>query len=214
MGKRPAAKALSCGRYVATTRSCSTTSNGGHPKEQSHALRCSSQPKELNSRGHRKACFGHSSIKLSRNQHLLCKSSTPISARLPMTTASFHGHWPNFCTAFKSTLELASATRRFCFFVDGLDEYNVIATTSAYPPEYYLETDNEQGRKIRSGHRRIAQLLFDAANNGFVKICVSSRPSNDIRSVFSQCPTFQLELLTKRDMEVFVRCQVRITYAT
>jgi hypothetical protein len=112
------------------------------------------------------------------------------------------------CTAFDDLLELASATQRFCFFVDGLDEYNVIATTSAYPPEYYLETENEQGRKIRSGHRRIARLLLDAANNAYVKICVSSRPSNDIQAVFSQCPTFQLELLTKRDMELFVRGQV------
>jgi hypothetical protein len=112
------------------------------------------------------------------------------------------------CAAFDDLLKLASTKQRFCFFVDGLDEYNVVATTSAYPPEYYLEMDEEAGRKIRSGHRRIARLLLDAANDGYVKICVSSRPSNDIRSVFSQCPTFQLELLTKRDMELFVRAQV------
>ena len=110
--------------------------------------------------------------------------------------------------AFKDLLNLASTTQRFCFFVDGLDEYNVISTTSAHPPEYYLETDNEKGRKIRSGHRRIAQLLLDTANNGYVKICVSSRPSNDIQFVFSRCPTFRLELLTKGDMELFVRGQV------
>ena len=110
--------------------------------------------------------------------------------------------------AFKDLLNLASTTQRFCFFVDGLDEYNVIATTSAHPPEYYLETDNEKDRKIRSGHLKIAQLLFDTANNGHVKICMSSRPSNDIQHVFSRCPTVRLELLTKGDMELFVRGQV------
>jgi hypothetical protein len=112
------------------------------------------------------------------------------------------------CIAFDDLLKLASTTQRFCFFVDGLDEYNVIATTNAYPPEYHLEMNEEAGRKIRSGHRKIAKLLISAANNGYVKICVSSRPSNDIRAVFFQCPTFQLELLTMRDMKLFVQAQV------
>jgi hypothetical protein len=111
------------------------------------------------------------------------------------------------CTAFNDLLGLASSIHRFCFFVDGLDEYNVIKTTSAYPPEYHIEKNKEEGRKIRSGHRKIAQLL-SAANNGYVKICVSSRPSNDIHAIFSQCPTFQLELLTERDMKIFVRAQI------
>ena len=112
------------------------------------------------------------------------------------------------CTAFNDLLQMASTTQRFCFFVDGLDEYNVIKTTSAYPPEYHLEIDKEEGRKIRSGHRRIAKLLFSATSNDYVKICVSSRPSNEIHSVFSGCPTFRLELLTKRDTESFVGAQV------
>jgi hypothetical protein len=89
-----------------------------------------------------------------------------------------------------------------------LDEYNVISTTSAYPPEYYIETDDEKGLEIRAGHRDIAKVLLSAPKNEFVKICASSRPSNDIQSIFSECPTFQLEHLTKRDMEKFVHAQI------
>jgi hypothetical protein len=121
--------------------------------------------------------------------------------KLSWTLAELH-------IAFRYLLSLATKTQRFCLFVDGLDEYNVMATTNSHPPEYYLETDNEQGRRIRSGHRDIAKLLLSASNNGYVKICASSRPSNEIHAIFSQCPTFQLELLTKRDMETFVRAQL------
>ena len=123
------------------------------------------------------------------------------SGRVPWTLTELQ-------VAFNNLLKSSSTTRRFCFFIDGLDEYNVMAATDAHPPEYYLETDNEQGRKIRSGHRDIAKLLLSASNNGYVKICASSRPSNEIHAIFSQCPTFQLELLTKRDMETFVRAQL------
>jgi hypothetical protein len=133
---------------------------------------------------------------------------TPHLSKTADDTGKFQWTLAELCTAFDDLLKLASTTQRFFFFVDGLDEYNVIATTSAYPPEYYLEMNEEAGRKIRSGHRTIAKLLLSAANDGYVKICVSSRPSNDIQFVFSQCPTFQLELLTKRDMELFVRDQV------
>jgi hypothetical protein len=112
------------------------------------------------------------------------------------------------CTALHDLLRLASTKQRFCFFVDGLDEYNVLTTTKAQPPELYLETDNQQGRKIRAGHREIAKLLLSAADNDHVKICVSSRPSNEIHAVFSHFPTFKLENLTKKDMETFVRAQV------
>jgi hypothetical protein len=110
--------------------------------------------------------------------------------------------------AFDTLLKLASTEHRFCFFIDGLDEYNVISTTSAYPPEHYIETDDEKGLEIRAGHREIAKVLLSAPKNEFVKICASSRPSNDIQSIFSECPTFQLEHLTKRDMEKFVHAQI------
>jgi hypothetical protein len=84
----------------------------------------------------------------------------------------------------------------------------VVTTTDAYPTEYYLETDNERGRKIRAGHRKIANLLLSMPGNGFIKTCVSSRPSNEINAVLLQCPTFRLELLTKEDMESHVRAKV------
>jgi hypothetical protein len=133
---------------------------------------------------------------------------TPHLSKIADDKGKFSWTLAELCTAFNDLLNLASMTQRFCFFVDGLDEYNVIITTSAYPPEFYLEKDQEEGRKIRSGHRKIAKLLLSAANHDYVKICVSSRPSNEIHTVFLRCPTFQLELLTKEDMESFVRAQL------
>jgi hypothetical protein len=103
VAKRQAAKALSCGKYVTTTRSCRATSNNGHPKESSQSLRCSLRPRGQNSRGHKRDCYGHSSGKRSRNnQHLLRKSSHPILRRLQMPQTNFRGRCHSF--AWPSTL--------------------------------------------------------------------------------------------------------------
>jgi hypothetical protein len=145
---------------------------------------------------------------LEEQPTLAAQVLTPHLRKTAGATDKFSWTLPELRMAFDTLLKLASTEHRFCFFIDGLDEYNVISTTSAYPPEYYIETDDEKGLEIRAGHRDIAKVLLSAPENEFVKICASSRPFNDIQSIFSECPTFQLEHLTKRDMEKFVYAQI------
>lgn len=116
--------------------------------------------------------------------------------------------WSELRNAFTALLSEASSTRRFLFFVDGLDEYHSTPTVHNYPPEYHLETGSVQGRKIRADYRDIAQLLQTLPRSAFVKICVSSRPYNEFEYAFSRCPNFRLELLTKDDMEEFVQTEM------
>lgn len=73
-----------------------------------------------------------------------------------------------------------SLPAKFCFFVDGLDEY---------------EGDNED----------IIALLRDLASSPSVKICVSSRPWNDFLDAFEDSQwKLTLEDLTKSDMQMYV----------
>jgi hypothetical protein len=111
---------------------------------------------------------------LEEQPTLAAQVLTPHLKKTAYATDRFSWTLPELRMAFDTLLKLASTEHRFCFFIDGLDEYNVISTTSAYPPEYYIETDDEKGLEIRAGHRDIAKVLLSAPKNEFVKICASA----------------------------------------
>ncbi|KAL2795439.1 hypothetical protein BJX66DRAFT_302074 [Aspergillus keveii] len=82
------------------------------------------------------------------------------------------------------TLDLISrqtlSHTRFCFFVDGLDEF--------------------------SGHQQsLVELVNNVATSPSIKICVSSRPWNPFVKAFdSKVPQLKLETLTKGDIQKYV----------
>ncbi len=82
--------------------------------------------------------------------------------------------------AFTNLVRLASPQRRFCFFIDGLDEYEGDPADVA---EYIEETSRM---------------------SPFAKFCVSSRPWPTFLSIFEGIPGLRLQDLTKDDIHRFV----------
>jgi hypothetical protein len=83
--------------------------------------------------------------------------------------------------ALQTVIRASSSTqRKFCFFIDGLDEYS-----------------GNQSRLIR-----LLKTLIITAN---VKLCVASRPWNAFRNAFeNKVPSIQLEDLTRNDIRLYV----------
>ncbi|KAK6430052.1 hypothetical protein LTR95_013797 [Oleoguttula sp. CCFEE 5521] len=105
-------------------------------------------------------------------------------------------------------LEEANSERRFCFFIDGLDEYSALDANYSQPPGYHLDIDDENGRKIRAGYLEIAHQIQKMSKTRFVKICVSSRPFNEFEVAFKSLPTFKLQFLTTGDIGKYVHGQL------
>ncbi|KAK7757552.1 hypothetical protein SLS62_000567 [Diatrype stigma] len=89
--------------------------------------------------------------------------------------------------AFSRLAELKhSETHRFCYFIDGLDEYD--------------------GDTLE--HRNLAQKLVDWANSKAVKIICSARPHTVFLDVFKPMgTTIQLHTLTRSDIKNFAESQ-------
>ena len=85
-------------------------------------------------------------------------------------------------TALKNLTLGRMLPRRFCFFIDGLDEY-------------YRD------------HRELLGLIQCFRNSEDIKICLSSRPWNVFEVAFGNgiCPQLRLEDLTNEDIRRFVR---------
>ncbi|KAK4159252.1 hypothetical protein QBC43DRAFT_362076 [Cladorrhinum sp. PSN259] len=81
---------------------------------------------------------------------------------------------------------------RFCFFIDGLDEYDVTP---------------------QANHHALANLLIAWAkagsSSGGIKLCVSSRPDNAFIDIFSQERRLHLHELTRIDMKMYVRAKLQ-----
>lgn len=82
--------------------------------------------------------------------------------------------------AFKSLVFEHGKPCSFVFVIDGLDEF---------------EED----------HQQLIELLQLINREDYIKICASSRPLNSFRDAFSQSPKLQLEHLTKKDIDFYVR---------
>ncbi|KAL2289228.1 hypothetical protein FJTKL_02247 [Diaporthe vaccinii] len=82
--------------------------------------------------------------------------------------------------AFKALIFEHGKSHSFAFVIDGLDEFE----------------DN---------HQELIKLLQLINKEENVKICASSRPLNSFRDAFAQNPKLQLEHLTKKDIDFYVR---------
>ncbi len=91
--------------------------------------------------------------------------------------------FPEILAAFESLIKSTSlsSSHKFCFFIDGLDEY-------------------------AGDHWKMAKSLKTWATSPDIKICVSSRPYNEFEESFSRHTNLRLKLheLTREDMEQFV----------
>jgi hypothetical protein len=91
---------------------------------------------------------------------------------------------PEILAAFDSLIKSTNlfSRHKFCFFIDGLDEY-------------------------AGDHWKIAKSLKTWTTSPDIKICVSSRPHNEFEESFSRHTNLRLKLheLTKGDMEKFVK---------
>jgi hypothetical protein len=82
--------------------------------------------------------------------------------------------------AFEELSKITLASTRFCFFVDGLDEYH-------------------------GDYQDLILLLNKLAKSPSIKFCVSSRPWNVFVDAFQSYPYLKLEDLTAKDIETYVR---------
>ncbi|KAK8067801.1 hypothetical protein PG996_006913 [Apiospora saccharicola] len=85
--------------------------------------------------------------------------------------------------AFKLASARAENHTRFCFFIDGLDEYEGD------------ETD-------------IISTVAELLSSPNIKICLSSRPWNRFREAYSDSPGLTLEYLTKADIFEYIKSKL------
>ena len=99
-------------------------------------------------------------------------------------TQSTSDHWTRaeLLKAFSELSHQSRLKKRFCFFIDGLDEYD-------------------------GDHSEVVDLVQGFATSKDIKICVSSRPWNVFTRAFGwgSHPKFYLEDLTRRDIKSYVQ---------
>ena len=94
---------------------------------------------------------------------------------------------------FKRVAEQRSLPIKFCFFIDGLDEYT--AGTEKYTGTY----------------TELLEPIKDLASSPSIKICVSSRPWNAFEKALGTVPeVIRLEDLTHNDIDKYVRSELDI----
>jgi hypothetical protein len=83
----------------------------------------------------------------------------------------------------EAALALDHWDSKFCFFIDGLDEYHGSAS--------------EQSELVDD--------LDRLASSPFVKVCVSSRPWNVFRTAYENNPKIILQDCNKADLDIYIR---------
>jgi hypothetical protein len=82
--------------------------------------------------------------------------------------------------AFRSLINKTLGKLTFCFFIDGLDEYE---------GDYW----------------EIAEYFCDLSNSKHAKFCLSSRPETGFFDAFGKMPQLKLQDLTASDITIYVR---------
>jgi len=104
------------------------------------------------------------------------------------TSAWVNSHWAldELIACLSRLFKLEDLPVRFCFFVDGLDEYH-------------------------GDHEDLIEMLQSTAQANNVKLCVSSRPWNVFQEAFGGRPAYHLRLedLTKEDIRRFTEDRLR-----
>jgi hypothetical protein len=106
----------------------------------------------------------------------------PCEADLEPTAATLR-------SALRRILNMSSLHGRYCFFIDGLDEYD------------------EQDPDLQN---KLAQGILDLAALPGVKILVASRPEASFIDRFAQCPTLRLQDCTAHDIWRYVTGELRL----
>ncbi|KAF4625350.1 hypothetical protein G7Y89_g12817 [Cudoniella acicularis] len=87
--------------------------------------------------------------------------------------------WTDLIRTLKAVIKEGSRTRRFAFFIDGLDEFG-------------------------GNHSELLKLIFSLVDHGKVKMCVASRPWTVFEDTFSRSPSLMLQDLTYPDIKHYV----------
>jgi hypothetical protein len=80
---------------------------------------------------------------------------------------------------FKRLVGCASEKNRFCFFIDGLDEYD-------------------------GDYEEISDYFSSLSNLPYVKFCIASRPLIVFKHSFNGCPSLKLQDLTSNDIQRYI----------
>ena len=104
--------------------------------------------------------------------------NTPIRHSAPWTLSELK-------EAFSQLRNIACEARKFCFFIDGLDEYE-------------------------GDHFELIEVILETANSPYIKLCVSSRPWNCFEDAFGKSDDHKLYLqdLTRQDIEIYVKAKL------
>jgi len=126
---------------------------------------------------------------LSQHAHIIPKVMPELWKAMSRRTDSFVRELPESWYSW-SVLELqyvleglfkmTANSIKFCFFIDGLDEYD-------------------------GDHLEIISLLRQIPSNSNVKLCISSRPLLVFEQVFAECPRLCLQDLTVDDIQLYVQ---------
>jgi hypothetical protein len=114
-----------------------------------------------------------------------------LRVAFPDWQASDSNHKPTSAVlrdALEKILTSSDITCKYCFFIDGLDEY--------------WETDNGLRGELAEDILRLARLPA-------VKLVVASRPESVFALRFAHCPTMELHRLTERDIAAYVDTEIR-----
>jgi hypothetical protein len=87
--------------------------------------------------------------------------------------------WSELVRALNTIIKKGGTTRRFIFFIDGLDEF-------------------------AGDHKSLLDLLFSLGSHGNVKMCVASRPWTVFEDTFNGTPSLMLQDLTYPDIKHYV----------
>lgn len=103
-------------------------------------------------------------------------------ARHNVLTNYAHAKWTRsrLKKCFEVLMAQSSEQLRFCFFIDGLDEY-----------------DGE--------HCEIGEFFSGISTPPFVKLCISTRPWPVFKTAFSDLPQLRLQDLTHNDIQKYVQ---------
>ena len=129
----------------------------------------------------------------------LISMATPLRWNAP---ANFHRHPPpwsreELSAALSAVLSSRQLPARFCFFIDGLDEYC---------GDYHDFASESQGTSAEVDHYELIRVIETLADNPDVKVCLSSRPWNPFRKAFGDHTrkTIVLEELTPTDIVQYI----------